>query len=193
MGLFGLSTSEAVYLTRQLNKEQEKRNREQMRLMEQHQKETARQSKEQQEENRQLELQRIAQIATEARQMEPLIILSVYEQYKKEAKQTIAIRASDIKEVESKTDAQDRHKWGDRSYQYEYVGTDYYDYTLLTLWNGKQYKVHETPEGIQAKVNESITRMSEIQTRIIAEASRQNIEDYGTEENHQIQSEEHHQ
>lgn len=86
MGLFGLSASEALYLTRQLNNAQERRNDEQMRLMKQHQHELTKMSMEQQAELRELENQRIAQIGTEARQMEPLIILSVYEQYHKESK-----------------------------------------------------------------------------------------------------------
>lgn len=173
MGLFGLSASEALYLTKQLNSAQERRNEEQMRLMKQHQHEITKLSMEQQAEMRQLENQRIAQIATEARQMEPLIILSVYEQYSKESKQTISIRASDIKVAESKTDKKDRERWDEWHHKYEWAGTDEYDYTLLTLWDGTTYKVLETSEQIQAKVDESISRMSAIQAKILVEAANQ--------------------
>ena len=177
MGLFGLSASEALYLTRQLNNAQERRNDEQMRLMKQHQHELTKMSMEQQAELRELENQRIAQIGTEARQMEPLIILSVYEQYHKESKQTISIRASDIKVVESKTEEHDRYEWADECFRKEWVGTDKFNFTTLTLWDGKQYNVLDTPEQIQAKVDDSITRMSEIQAKILIEASKQNKEE----------------
>lgn len=175
MGLFGLSASEALYLTKQLNRAQERRNNEQMQLMKQHQYELKKMSVEQQAELRELENQRIAQMATEARQMEPLIILSVYKQYSRESNQTISIRASDIKVVESKTEERDRYEWN--NCQKEWVGSEEYSFTTLTLWDGKRYDVLDTPELIQAKVDESIARMSEIQTKILIEASKQNKED----------------
>ena len=62
MGLFGLSTSEAILLTRQLNAEQERRKNETLRAINQQQAALEQQS----EADRKTQLEAIGQIGTEA-------------------------------------------------------------------------------------------------------------------------------
>lgn len=163
MGLFGLSTAEALIIAqREKNSAENYRRRQELNL------ESKRYQAEQKhnEEQIKLEKEKLAQIGAEARQLEPFITLSAFDQWPEE---TILIRPSDIKIMNGKTEEYkkyDYNHYGPGGYYYE---TENKPYTEIQLWDGRKLKVKESVQDIQNKVNETIERMINIQARILSE------------------------
>jgi len=163
MGLFGLTTAEAIILAqREKNSAENYRHRQEMKF------ESKRYNDEQKynEDRIKLEKEKIAQNGTEARQLEPFIILNVFDVWPKE---TISIRPSDIKIMNGKikeseyNDYDSPAPWGGW-----YKKTTKEPYTELQLWDGRKIKVNESVEDIQNKVNEVIEKMVDLQARTLA-------------------------
>ena len=172
MGLFGLSTSEAILLTRQLNAEQERRNKETLRAINQQTEAAERQAKE----GNKVRLEAIGQIGAEARQLEPFITLHLeYEVGKVD--RTIAIRPSDIREIEAMDDSYSTTDYDSPAPFGYYSKTIHRPYTLIVLWSTKQIKVTETVEQVQEMVSQNIDRVSKIQAQILADAARMDFDD----------------
>ena len=168
MGLFGLSTSEAILLTRQLNMEQERRKDEILRAANKQQAALEKQS----EADRKAQLEAIGQIGTEARQLEPFITLQLVSEHYSPIDETIAIRPSDIREIKrmdysySTTDFDSPAPFG------YYSKTIHKPYTAVILWSTKQINVVETVDQVQEKIQANIERLSKIQAQILADAAR---------------------
>jgi len=168
MGLFGLSTSEAILLTRQLNAEQERRKDETLRTINQQQAALEQQS----EADRKTQLEAIGQIGTEARQLEPFIVLQLVSKNYCSTDETVAIRPSDIREFK-------RMDYSYETYDYDNpltfgrdIKTIHHPYTAVILWSTKQINVVDTVEQIQEKIQQNIERLCKIQAQILADAAR---------------------
>jgi len=167
MGLFGLSTSDAILLTRQLNAEQERRNKETLRAINEQTEAAERQAKE----GNKARLEAIGQIGTEARQLEPFITLHLEHEIGK-VDRTIAIRPSDIREIKAMDDSYSTTDFDSPAPFGYHSKTIHRPYTEIILWSTKQIKVTETVDEIQEMVSQNIERMSKIQAQILADAAR---------------------
>lgn len=169
MGLFGLTTEEAIILAQKYNKADNERNEQRIRAINKAiNKAINNQTEEITKHNKELlksEQEKVSEISREVRQLEPFIILNIFNAYPEE---TISIRPSDIKIMNGKIEER------------EHIDYDHYDhggyrtthskhpYTEIQLWNGRKIKVKETVQDIQNKVNETIERMVDLQARTIA-------------------------
>ena len=117
------------------------------------------------------EKEKVSEMNREARQLEPFIILNVFDVWPEE---TISIRPSDIKVMNGKveeTDYTDYDRpapWGGY-----YKKTSKKPYTALQLWDGRKIKVKESVQEIQNKVNEVIERMVNLQAKILNQVINQ--------------------
>ena len=161
MGLFGLTTAEAIILAQKYNKADNERN-------EQHIKAINKQTEELKKHNQELlksEQEKISEMNREARQLEPFIILNIFNVWPEE---TISIRASDIKVMNGKIkeneypDYNNPAPWGGFYKKYSKE-----PYTELQLWDGRKIKVKESVQDVQNKVNEIIEKMVDLQARTL--------------------------
>lgn len=161
MGLFGLTTEEAIILAQKYNKADNERNEQRIRAINN-------QTEEIKKHNQELlksQQEKASEISREARQLEPFIILNIFNAWPEE---TISIRPSDIKIMNGKfeeTKIYDYDHRGPGVYSYE---TKRKPYTELQLWDNRKIKVKESLQDIQNKVNEVIERMVDIQSRILS-------------------------
>ena len=162
MGFFGLTTEEAIILAQKYNKADNERNEQRIRAINN-------QTEEIKKHNKELlksEQEKVSEISREARQLEPFIILNVFNAWPEE---TISIRPSDIKIMNGKfeeTKIYDYDHYGPGGYSYE---TKRKPYTEIQLWDGRKFKVNETVSEIENKVNEVIERMVNLRARILSE------------------------
>ena len=160
MGFFGLTTEEAIILAQKYNKADNERNEQRIRAINN-------QTEEIKKHNKELlksEQEKASEISREARQLEPFIILNVFNSWPAE---TISIRPSDIKIMNGKvecTDINDYDNWGPYGYSKKTIKKPY---TEIQLWDGRKFKVNESVNDIQNKVNENIEKMVNIQSRIL--------------------------
>ena len=160
MGLFGLTTTEAIILAQKYNKADNERNEQKIRAIN-------KQTEELKKHNKELlksEKEKVSEINREARQLEPFIILNIFNAWPEE---TISIRPSDIKIMNGKFEENkipDYDHRGPGGYYYE---TKRKPYTEIQLWDDRKFKVNETIDDIQNKVNETIEKMVDIQSRIL--------------------------
>ena len=166
MGLFGLTTEEAIILAQKYNKADNERNEQRIRAIN---KVINNQTEEITKHNKELlksEQEKVSEISREARQLEPFIILNIFNAYPKE---TISIRPSDIKIMNGKIEEREHIDYNDYALHRGY-GKSYtkHPYTEIQLWDGRKIKVKETVQDIQNKVNETIERMVDLQARTIA-------------------------
>ena len=134
MGLFGLTTEEAIILAQKYNKADNERNEQRIRAIN-------KQTDELKKHNQELlksEKEKVAEINREARQLEQFIILNVFNAWPEE---TISIRPSDIKIMNGKIEER------------EHIYYDHYDhggyrtthlkhpYTEIQLWDDRKFKV----------------------------------------------------
>ena len=163
MGLFGLTTAEAIILAQKYNKADNERNEQRIRAIN-------KQTDEMKKHNQELlksEKEKVSEISREARQLEPFIILTDFDYGWKG--ETVSIRPSDIKIMNGKieeTDYMDYDRpapWGGY-----YSKTSKKPYTELQLWDGRKIKVKESVQEIQNKVNEVIERMVNLQAKVLA-------------------------
>lgn len=162
MGLFGLTTEEAIILAQKYNKADNERNEQRIRAINN-------QTEEIKKHNKELlksEQEKVSEISREARQLEPFIILNVCNVWPEE---TISIRPSDIKIMNGKFEE-------NKIYDYDHLGPGGYSYetkrkpyTEIQLWDGRKFKVNETVSEIENKVNEVIERMVNLRARILSE------------------------
>ena len=161
MGFFGLTTEEAIILAQKYNKADNERNEQRIRAINN-------QTEEIKKHNKELlksEQEKASEISREARQLEPFIILNVFNSWPEE---TISIRPSDIKIMHGKfeeTKSYDYDHYGPGGYSYE---TKRKPYTELQLWDGHKIKVKESVQDVQNKVNEVIERMVNLQAKVLA-------------------------
>lgn len=161
MGLFGLSTEEAIILAQKYNRADNKRNEQRIRAIN-------KQTEEIKKHNQELlksEKDKVSEISREARQLEPFIILIDFDYGWKG--ETISIRPSDIKIMNGKieeTEYNDYDNLGPYGYSTKISKKPY---TEIKLWTGETIKVKESVQEIQNKVNEVIERMVNIQSRIL--------------------------
>ena len=162
MGLFGLTTTEAIILAQKYNKADNERNEQRIRAIN-------KQTEEMKKHNQELlksEQEKVSEMNREARQLEPFIILEDFDYGWKG--ETVSIRPSDIKIMNGKvkeTNYADYDRpapWGGY-----YNKTSKKPYTEIQLWDGRKLKVKESVQEIQNKVNEVIERMVDIQARIL--------------------------
>ena len=162
MGFFGLTTEEAIILAQKYNKADNERNEQRIRAINN-------QTEEIKKHNKELlksEQEKASEISREARQLEPFIILNIFNAWPEE---TISIRPSDIKIMNGKfeeTKIYDYDHYGPGGYSYE---TKRKPYTEIQLWDGRKFKVNETVSEIENKVNEVIERMVNLRARILSE------------------------
>ena len=162
MGFFGLTTEEAIILAQKYNKADNERNEQRIRAIN-------KQTEEIKKHNKELlksEQEKASEISREARQLEPFIILNIFNAWPEE---TISIRPSDIKIMNGKfeeTKIYDYDHYGPGGYSYE---TKRKPYTEIQLWDGRKFKVNETVSEIENKVNEVIERMVNLRARILSE------------------------
>ena len=162
MGFFGLTTEEAIILAQKYNKADNERNEQRIRAINN-------QTEEIKKHNKELlksEQEKASEISREARQLEPFIILNVFNAWPEE---TISIRPSDIKIMNGKFDETKIYDYDHRcpgGYSYE---TKRKPYTEIQLWDGRKLKVNETVSEIENKVNEVIERMVNLRARILSE------------------------
>lgn len=162
MGFFGLTTEEAIILAQKYNKADNERNEQRIRAINN-------QTEEIKKHNKELlksEQEKASEINRDARQLEPFIILNIFNAWPEE---TISIRPSDIKIMHGKFDETkiyDYDHCGPRGYSYE---TKRKPYTEIQLWDGRKLKVNETVSEIENKVNEVIERMINLRARILSE------------------------
>lgn len=168
MGLFGLSTSEAILLTRQLNAEQERRKNETLKAINKQQAALEQQS----EADRKTQLEAIGQIGTEARQLEPFIVLQLVSENYCSTDETVAIRPSDIREFKRLDASYDIDDYNSPAPFGYYSKTIHRPYTAVILWSTKQINVVDTVEQIQEKIQQNIERLCKIQAQILADAAR---------------------
>jgi len=163
MGFFGLTTEEAIILAQKYNKADNERNEQRIRAINN-------QTEEIKKHNKELlksEQEKVSEISREARQLEPFIILNVFNSWPEE---TISIRPSDIKIMNGKTEEREHIDYNDYALHRGY-GKSYtkHPYTEIQLWNGQKLKVNETVSEIENKVNEVIERMVNLRARILSE------------------------
>ena len=162
MGFFGLTTEEAIILAQKYNKADNERNEQRIRAINN-------QTEEIKKHNKELlksEQEKASEISREARQLEPFIILNIFNAWPEE---TISIRPSDIKIMNGKFDETKIYDYDHRGpggYSYE---TKRKPYTEIQLWDGRKLKVNETVSEIENKVNEIIERMVNLRARILSE------------------------
>lgn len=168
MGLFGLSTSEAILLTRQLNAEQERRKNETLRAINQQQAALEQQS----EADRKTQLEAIGQIGTEARQLEPFITMQLVGESYSPISDTVSIRPSDIREFKRLDASYDTTDYDNPAPFGYYSKTIHRPYTAVILWSTKQINVVDTVEEIQEKIQQNIERLCKTQAQILADAAR---------------------
>ena len=162
MGFFGLTTEEAIILAQKYNKADNERNEQRIRAIN-------KQTEEIKKHNKELlksEQEKISEISRESRQLEPFIILNIFNAWPEE---TVSIRPSDIKIMNGKfeeTKIYDYNHYGPGGYSYE---TKRKPYTEIQLWDGRKFKVNETVSEIENKVNEVIERMVNLRARILSE------------------------
>ena len=162
MGFFGLTTEEAIILAQKYNKADNERNEQRIRAINN-------QTEEIKKHNQGLlksEQEKASEISREARQLEPFIILNIFNAWPEE---TISIRPSDIKIMNGKFDETKIYDYDHRGpggYSYE---TKRKPYTEIQLWDGRKFKVNESVSEIENKVNEVIERMVNLIARILSE------------------------
>ena len=163
MGLFGLSTTEAIILAQKYNKADNERNEQRIMAIN-------KQTEEIKKHNQELlksEKEKVSEMNREARQLEPFIILTDFDYGWKG--ETISIRPSDIKVMNGKIkeseydDYNNPAPWGGW-----YKRTTKEPYTELQLWDGRKIKVKESVQDVQNKVNEVIERMVNLQAKVLA-------------------------
>lgn len=161
MGFWGLTTEEAIILAQKYNKADNERNEQRIRAIN-------KQTDEMKKHNQELlksEKEKVSEMNREARQLEPFIILDVFDVWPNE---TISIRPSDIKVMNGKIkeskydDYNNPAPWGGW-----YKRIDKEPYTEIQLWDERRIKVKESVQDIQNKVNEVIEKMVDIQARIL--------------------------
>lgn len=160
MGLFGLTTTEAIILAQKYNKADNERNEQKIRAIN-------KQTEELKKHNQKLlksEKEKVSEINREARQLEPFIILNVFKSWPEE---TISIRPSDIKIINGKVECNDITDYDNPAPFGFYTKTVEKHYTEIQLWTGETIKVNESVNDIQNKVNETIEKMADIQSRIL--------------------------
>ena len=161
MGLFGLTTTEAIILAQKYNKADNERNEQRIRAINE-------QTEEMKKHNQELlksEQEKVSEISREARQLEPFIILTDFDNGWQG--ETISIRPSDIKVMNGKFKEDkiyDYNHFGPGGYSYE---TKRKPYTEIQLWDGRKIKVKESIQEVQNKVNETIEKMVDLQARIL--------------------------
>lgn len=168
MELFGLSTSEAILLTRQLSAEQERRKNETLRAVSQQQAALEQQS----EADRKTQLETIGQIGTEARQLEPFITMQLVGESYTPISDTVSIRPSDIREFKRLDASYDTEDYDNPMPFGYYKKTIHRPYTAIVLWSTKQINVVDTVEQIQEKIQQNIEHLCKIQAQILADAAR---------------------
>lgn len=160
MGLFGLTTTEAIILAQKYNRADNERNEQKIHAIN-------KQTEELKKHNQELlksEKEKVSEINREARQLEPFIVLKVFGVWPEE---TISIRPSDIKIMSGKvdcTDINDYDNLGPYGYSKKTIKKPF---TEIKLWTGETVKVSESVTDIQNKVNETIEQMVNIQSRIL--------------------------
>ncbi len=160
MGLFGLTTTEAIILAQKYNKADNERNEQRIRAIN-------KQTEELKKHNQELlksEKEKVSEINREARQLEPFIILNIFNAWPEE---TISIRPSDIKIINGKIECTDIDDYDNRGPFGFYKKTIKKPYTEIELWDNRKFKVQESVDDIQNKVNETIEKMVDIQSRIL--------------------------
>lgn len=167
MGLFGLSTSEAILLTRQLNAEQERRKKETLQAINQQQAALEQQS----EADRKTQLEAIGQIGTEARQLEPFITMQLVGESYTPISDTVSIRPSDIREFKRLDASYDVYDFDNPAPFGYYNKTIHRPYTAVILWSTKQINVVETVDEINEKIQQNIECLIKIQSQVLAEAA----------------------
>ena len=158
MGLFGLTTTEAIILAQKYNKADNERNEQRINAIN-------KQTEEMKKHNQKLlksEKEKVSEISREARQLEPFIILTDFDYGWKG--ETVSIRPSDIKIMNGKIEETKIYDYDRGLKSYE---TKRKPYTEIQLWDGRKIKVKESVQDIQNKVNEVIERMVDIQSRIL--------------------------
>lgn len=168
MGLFGLSTSEAILLTRQLNAEQERRKDETLQAINQQQTALEQQS----EADRKTQLEAIGQIGTEARQLEPFITMQLVGESYTPIDDTISIRPSDIREFKRQDASYETEDYDNPAPFGFYKKKIHRPYTAIVLWSTKQINVVDTVEQIQEKIQQNIEHLCKIQAQILADVAR---------------------
>jgi len=161
MGLFGLTTTEAIILAQKYNRADNERNEQKIRAIN-------KQTEELKKHNQELlksEQEKISEISREVRQLEPFIVLNIFNAWPEEI---ISIRPSDIKIMNGKIEETEHIDYDDFALHRGY-GKTYtkHPYTEIQLWNGETVKVKESVTDIQNKVNETIEKMVDIQSRIL--------------------------
>ena len=162
MGFFGLSTEEAIILAQKYNRADNERNEQRIRAINN-------QTEEIKKHNKELlksEQEKASEISREARQLEPFIILNIFNAWPEE---TISIRPSDIKIMNGKFDETKIYDYDHRTargYSYDIKRKPY---TEIQLWDCRKFKVNESVSEIENKVNEVIERMVNLRARILSE------------------------
>ena len=163
MGLFGLTTTEAIILAQKYNKADNERNKQHIRAIN-------KQTEELKKHNQKLlksEKEKVSEMNREARQLEPFIILTDFDYGWKG--ETVSIRPSDIKIMNGKIK---ETEYSDYNNPAPYGG--FYKkylkepYTELQLWDGRKIKVKESITDIRNKVNEVIEKIINIQAKVLA-------------------------
>lgn len=160
MGLFGLTTTEAIILAQKYNKADNERNKQRIRAINE-------QTEELKKHNQELlksEKEKVSEINREARQLEPFIILNIFNAWPEE---TISIRPSDIKIMNGKIECTDIDDYDNPGAFGFHKKTIKKPYTEIQLWDDRKFKVQESVDDIQNKVNETIEKMVDIQSRIL--------------------------
>lgn len=161
MGLFGLTTEEAIILAQKYNKADNERNEQRIHAIN-------KQTNELKKHNQELlksEKEKVAEINREARQLEPFIILNIFDTWPEE---TISIRPSDIKMMNGKIEEREHINYDDYALHRGYAKTyTKHPYTEIQLWDEHKIKVKESVQDIQNKVNETIEKMADIRSRIL--------------------------
>lgn len=161
MGFFGLTTEEAIILAQKYNKADNERNEQRIRAINNQTEEI----KKHNEELLKSEQEKISEISREARQLEPFIILNIFGVWPEE---TISIRPSDIKIMNGKIEKTEYTDYDNPAPFGFYKKTLETPYTEIQLWDDRKFKVNESINDIQNKVNEVIERMIDIQSRILS-------------------------
>ena len=160
MGLFGLTTTEAIILAQKYNKADNERNEQRIEAIN-------KQTEEMKKHNQELlksEKEKVSEMNREARQLEPFIILNIFMAWPEE---TISIRPSDIKIMNGKIEETEYTDYNNPAPFGYYKKTIKTPYTEIQLWDGRKFKVNESINDIQNKVNEVIERMVDIQAKIL--------------------------
>ena len=160
MGLFGLSTEEAIILAQKYNRADNKRNEQRIHAIN-------KQTEELKKHNKELlksEKEKVSEINREARQLEPFIILNIFGAWPEE---TISIRPSDIKIMNGKIDETEYTDYDNPAPFGYYKKTLKTPYTEIQLWDDRKFKVNESINDIQNKVNEVIEQMVDLQAKIL--------------------------